>query len=442
VLGIWGQTATLIVSITLGSLALWPFVGLTIALLVYCALLVSLLLYHVTKLAALHKWLSSPSRDTLPDGLGLWELVFAQLARMLRLQKQSESHLSAALSRFQQVAAAVPEGMVILDASDRIEWCNPVAERHFGIGGKRDQGHHITNLVRQPKFAEYLKGQNYGEPLILATSRDNVEIVLSVHLIPYGDNQKLISSRDITRWERIETMRKDFIANVSHELRTPITVIAGFLETLADLPESDPDMTRRSIYLMREQATRMHRLVEDLLTLSKLEHAEKPSFEKHIAVATLLRSLYQDAIALSKEKHRIELQLSTEDDLYGNEEELRSAFSNLISNAIRYTPKNGVVRLIWERKGDNAVFSVQDSGIGIEQQHIPRLTERFYRVDRSRSRETGGTGLGLAIVKHVLNRHQARLEIVSTLGEGSTFSAVFPAQRLAQARAAATEKAS
>ncbi len=440
---VWGQTTALLVSIALGSLAFWLLVGLWAALLLFAVLLLCVLLYHIAKLVALQKWLSHPLRETLPDGLWLWEIVYSQLARMLRLQGQSEARLSAALDRFQQVGAAVPEGMVILDEFDRIEWCNPIAERHFGIEGQRDQGHHITNLVRHPEFVEYLKLQNYGEPLTLKSSRDTVEIVLSVHLIPYGDKQKLVSSRDITRWELIETMRKDFIANVSHELRTPITVIAGFLETLADLPKSDPDLTRRSIHLMREQATRMHRLVEDLLTLSKLEHTEKPNFDKQIAVAELLRSLYQEAIALSKDKHRIELQLDTEDNVFGNEDEVRSAFANLISNGIRYTPKDGLIKLCWKRTVEGAAFSVQDTGIGIEQQYIPRLTERFYRVDRSRSRETGGTGLGLAIVKHALNRHQAKLEIVSTPGEGSVFSAIFPARRLVKALAPrATEKAS
>jgi two-component system phosphate regulon sensor histidine kinase PhoR len=259
--------------------------------------------------------------------------------------------------------------------------------------------------------------------------RNDQELTLSVQLVPYGDSEKLLLSRDITHWERMETTRRDFVANVSHELRTPLTVLGGFLETLSDMQKPDPDMLRRSLQLMGEQATRMQRLVEDLLTLSKLESAQNPLNEEFVDVPELVRSLFSDAQALSGGRHRFRLRADDSEGVRGNAEELRSALSNLISNAVRYTPEGGEIEVSWSKREGEPVFTVRDTGIGIEPHHVPRLTERFYCVDRSRSRSTGGTGLGLAIVKHVLSRHQAHLEIESEPGRGSTFSAIFPAAR-------------
>jgi two-component system phosphate regulon sensor histidine kinase PhoR len=247
--------------------------------------------------------------------------------------------------------------------------------------------------------------------------------------VPYGDRDKLLLSRDITRWERMETTRRDFVANVSHELRTPLTVLGGFLETLSDMREPDPDMLRRSLQLMSEQSTRMQRLVEDLLTLSKLEGAQNPLRDEFADLPEIVRSLFREAQALSGGRHRFSLRIEHHDGLKGSAEELRSALSNLISNAVRYTPEGGEIEVSWCKRDAEPVFAVRDTGIGIEPHHVPRLTERFYRVDRSRSRATGGTGLGLAIVKHVLSRHQARLEVESEPGKGSTFSVVFPSAR-------------
>jgi two-component system phosphate regulon sensor histidine kinase PhoR len=252
---------------------------------------------------------------------------------------------------------------------------------------------------------------------------------LSVQLVPYGDRQKLVISRDITRWEKLETMRRDFVANVSHELRTPLTVISGFLETLASDQYQDRAMLFRGHELMCEQASRMQRLIEDLLTLAKLESSTTPFKENIVDVPALARALLDEAKPISKGRHTIRLDLKSQCHLLGSEDELRSAFSNLISNAIRYTPEGGDICLVWEERNRQPRFSVKDTGIGMEAEHLPRLTERFYRVDRSRSRETGGTGLGLAIVKHVLNRHQGTLEIESKPGQGSTFCAVFPEVR-------------
>ncbi|MEK6593714.1 MAG: phosphate regulon sensor histidine kinase PhoR [Pseudomonadota bacterium] len=426
---VWGRSLVVLVLFALGCLVLWPIFGAVAAWAVFSAGLLFSIFLHLRHISVLLGWLRDPTPDAVPQGIGIWDEVFAAFYRMLRRQRQSESQLSATLEDFQQAGAAMPDGLVILDQADRIEWCNPVAERHLGIDRNRDAGQQITYLVRHPQFAETLRMQNYSEPLMLRQSRGS-SLILSVQLVPYGDRQKLVISRDVTELERVETMRRDFIANVSHELRTPLTVVGGFLETISDMNAADGDLLRRSLPLMMDQARRMQRLVEDLLTLSRLESANNPAREERVSAPDLARALYQDALALSSGRHRIKLDIGCEDGLIGSEDELRSAFSNLISNAIRYTPDGGEVAISWQRRGNQAVFSVRDSGIGINPEHIPRLTERFYRVDRSRSRETGGTGLGLAIVKHVLNRHQGQLEVASEAGRGSTFSALFPEARL------------
>ncbi len=428
-MNLWGKFLLILLALATAGLVAWPIAGATAAVAVFAAGLLAIVIAHYRQIALLRRWLRNPAPAQVPQGWGVWDRVFADLYRMLRRQRQSESQLTATIEDFRQAGAAMPDGMVILDAQDRIEWCNPMAESHFGLDHRRDTGQSITFLARQPQFVEYLQAQNYSEPLVLRQSR-GPDFILSVQLVPYGDRQKLVISRDITNVERVETMRRDFIANVSHELRTPLTVLNGFLETIMDLKATDGELLRRSLPLMMDQAQRMRRLVEDLLTLSQLESSHNPPREESVNVPDLARSLYHDADALSAGRHRILLDLAGEDWLTASEEELRSALSNLVSNAVRYTPVGGEVTITWRRRGPEAVFSVRDTGIGIDSQHLPRLTERFYRVDRSRSRETGGTGLGLAIVKHVLNRHQARLEIASEPGHGSTFSVVFPAERL------------
>jgi two-component system phosphate regulon sensor histidine kinase PhoR len=286
----------------------------------------------------------------------------------------------------------------------------------------------ITYLVRQPEFVEYMHGSNFSEPLVMRPARHD-DLVLSVRLIPYGVNNRLLISRDITQLQRVEAMRRDFVANVSHELRTPLTVVNGFVENLQDMTDLNGGHARRALQLMAEQTRRMEHLVADLLTLSHLENDQSPLAEDRVDMAALLDELHNEGKLLSENAHALRLEVASGADLLGNREELRSAFGNLLSNAIRYTPKGGAIVLRWSERDGQPLFSVQDSGIGIAAQHIPRLTERFYRVDRSRSRETGGTGLGLAIVKHIAMRHQARLEVTSEEGKGSTFTLVFPARR-------------
>jgi len=429
VLKLWGRPLMAAAVVSIVALILWPILGATEAAVAWAVGLLLVLAHHFANLSRLYRWLENPSSATLPEGSGEWEEIFALLARLLRRRTQIESRLSAALERFQQAGAALPEGVIVLDDSDRIEWCNPRAEVYFGLSSQRDRGQQITYLVRMPQFQEYLETRNYREPLLLRLSRNDQELTLSVQLVPYGDRERLLLSRDITRWERMETTRRDFVANVSHELRTPLTVLGGFLETLSDMPQPDADMLRRSLQLMSEQAARMQRLVEDLLTLSKLESAQNPLREDFVDLPEMARALVRDAQALSAGRHRFSLRVENEAGLKGGADELRSALSNLISNAVRYTPESGEIEVSWSKRDGEPVFAVRDTGIGIEPHHIPRLTERFYRVDRSRSRASGGTGLGLAIVKHVLSRHQARLDIASQPGKGSTFSVVFPAAR-------------
>jgi two-component system phosphate regulon sensor histidine kinase PhoR len=319
--------------------------------------------------------------------------------------------------------------VVILDEAGHVEWCNRQAESHFGLDSTRDFGQQITYLARQPEFVRYLALGEFSETLILRETRKE-DLVLCIKVVPYGSNNKLLISRDVTHLERIETMRRDFVANVSHELRTPLTVVNGFVETLQDMPKLDNEMSRRALQLMGEQTSRMEGLVNDLLTLSRLENSLNIMEEEQVDVPALLQSVYQEGQSLSAGKHVFHLELDSAAKLQGNNAELRSAFGNLISNAVRYTPQGGEIVVGWHALADGqTVFSVRDNGIGIAPEHIPRLTERFYRVDSSRSRETGGTGLGLAIVKHIVSRHQARLDVVSAEEKGSTFSIVFPAKR-------------
>lgn len=426
---VWRQALITMAMLAVAAFLMGAALGRTAATAFALVALLVLAVLNWRNLAAFERWLKAPIPANVPDGFGIWEDLFARLARLMHRQSQSQQELSTALDELQRAAAAVPDGIVILDEQDRIQWCNPVAEAHFGLDSHRDLGSQITYLMRQPQFAEYLASKNYSEPLALRQAR-GLELTLSVQLVPYGNREKLLISRDVTQLERVETMRRDFVANVSHELRTPLTVVAGFLETLADTQPANPALLRRSLELMSAQTGRMQRLVEDLLTLSSLENAQNVLREEPVNVPELARLVHHEAQSLSGGRHRLRLDLATESRVLGNSEELRSAFGNLVSNAIRYTPDGGEIVLRWEGQEGQAAFTVQDSGIGIEAHHIPRLTERFYRVDRSRSRETGGTGLGLAIVKHVANRHQARLEISSLAGKGSRFTVIFPAARV------------
>ena len=375
------------------------------------------------------RWVDDPATEVPPDGRGAWNTVFSALYRAQRREEASRRGLTLALERFRQIAGALPDGVVLLDAVGHIEWCNAAAESHFGIDLSRDQGLLFTHIARHPALADLL-AMDAGEQPVTIRSSQNRGQILSLQLIPYAESDRLLLSRDVTAVERAETSRRDFVANVSHELRTPLTVLTGFLELLDEEGSADPVVAKGHYRLMREQAGRMARLVEDLLTLSRLESDAAIAPDSTVAVPPLLEQLRIDAESLSAGRHRFRWDLAPDLGVAGSERELRSMFTNLVSNAIRYTPAGGDVAVRWELRNGQAEFSVRDSGIGIAPEHIPRLTERFYRVDSGRSRESGGTGLGLAIVKHVLARHQARLEVDSEPGRGSLFRAAFPPRRV------------
>ncbi|KPK06718.1 MAG: hypothetical protein AMJ64_08450 [Betaproteobacteria bacterium SG8_39] len=432
---VWSNTIGVAIASAAIGLVVGAFAGPTWGWGAVAGVLALRLLYHAAHLAGLSHWLQAPQRATLPSGHGVWEEVLAELHHTLKSLETERDQLGRALLRFRAAAQALPDGVIILDRDNHIEWANATARRQLGVDARRDAGSPVVNLVRHPDFVAYLRRSDYGAPLILRSTR--TDAVLSVRIIEFGADRKLLSSRDVTSDERLDTMRRDFVANVSHELKTPVTVLSGFVETLTDEHlELTPVQRKRFLGLMAEQGQRMRRLIEDLLTLSALESSLTPSDEQEIAMRPLCDRLLEEAQALSGGRHQIDVDVASEAALYGSESELTSAFSNLVSNAIRYSPDGGSVHIAWRIEDGRGLFSVSDAGIGIDPRHVPRLTERFYRVDRGRSRETGGTGLGLAIVKHVLTRHDATLEVESEPGRGSTFSAVFPEQRLVQRKAA------
>lgn len=400
-----------------------------------CLIATTAWVYGSSRLHRLHRWLGGDPRTRVPQGLGLWDDTFSLLYRQQRAQHYQISRLTEALTSFRRAAQAMPDGVVTLTHEFHIVWCNGNAAALFGLDAHADSGRPITNLVRNPEFQAYIDSRDWQRPVVFRTVRTEPRVV-SVQLIEYGEGQILLMARDITQFDRLETMRRDFVANVSHELKTPLTVLAGFLETLRDHDADMPDAQRaHCLALMDEQATRMRRIVEDLLTLSALEGAPLAPRDHVVALDPLFERIDNAARSLSAGRHTLIFECERGAALLGHDTELGSAFENLVSNAIRYTPEGGQIRVAFsiDRSGDapTAHFWVKDTGIGIEASHIPRLTERFYRVDRGRSRESGGTGLGLAIVKHVLARHEASLHIDSTVGVGTTMRVDFPARRIA-----------
>ncbi|MFP6800096.1 MAG: phosphate regulon sensor histidine kinase PhoR [Pseudomonas sp.] len=383
--------------------------------------------WHLQQLLRLHKWLRTRQGDEAPpDGYGLWGEVFDSIYHLQRRDQKVRGRLQAVIDRVQESTAALKDAVIMLDRDGNLEWWNIAAEKLLGLKAPQDSGQQITNLVRDPRFIEYFENHNYNEPLELPSPVSD-RLRLQFHITQYGNREHLMLVRDITRLYQLEQMRKDFVANVSHELRTPLTVISGYLETLLDNVEDVNPRWLRALQQMQQQGGRMQNLLNDLLLLAKLEATDYPSDNQPVAVDLLLLSIKNDAQALSGERHhRISLEADPHLKLKGSEAELRSAFSNLVFNAVKYTPDEGEIRVRWWGDEQGAHLSVQDSGLGIEAKHLPRLTERFYRVDSSRASNTGGTGLGLAIVKHVLLRHRARLDIVSSLGKGSTFTCHFP----------------
>ncbi|MHA6491634.1 phosphate regulon sensor histidine kinase PhoR [Pseudomonas borbori] len=387
--------------------------------------------WHLKQLLRLHTWLRTrEDNQPPPEGYGLWGEVFDSIYHLQRRDQKARARLQAVIDRVQESTAALKDAVIMLDRDGNLEWWNLAAEKLLGLKTLQDGGQPIINLVRDPRFIEYFERSNYLEPLELP-SPINARRRLQFHITQYGNREHLMLVRDITRLHQLEQMRKDFVANVSHELRTPLTVIAGYLETLLDNVDEVNPRWLRALQQMQQQGGRMQNLLNDLLLLAKLEATDYPSDNLPVAVDLLLLSIKNDAQALSAERgHRISLEADPHLKLKGSEAELRSAFSNLVFNAVKYTPNEGHISIRWWADEHGAHLAVEDSGLGIEAKHLPRLTERFYRVDSSRASNTGGTGLGLAIVKHVLLRHRARLDIDSTLGKGSTFTCHFPGTQL------------
>jgi two-component system phosphate regulon sensor histidine kinase PhoR len=382
------------------------------------------------------RWLQAGESTELRIGPGIWGEIAERTRRQMRVRERRVAEGETKLQDFLAALQASPNGVVLLDATGRIEWFNQMAGQHFGLDARRDMLQHFGNLVRDPGFAGYYASHDYSHGLVMP-GRENSgskPVQLSVHLHPYGEGRNLLLSRDITALEQAEAMRRDFVANVSHEIRTPLTVLAGFVETLQSLPLDDAEQ-RRYLSLMSQQAGRMQSLVNDLLTLSKLEGSPAPSGADLVDMVQLLQQCQQEAQSLSAllwgKAQDIRFLVSDGVAVTGSATELHSAVFNLIGNAVRYTPADKSIVVYWRKTEDGeAELSVQDTGPGIAPEHIPRLTERFYRVDRSRSRDTGGTGLGLAIVKHVAQRHGAELVIESIPGRGSNFRLKFKASRL------------
>jgi two-component system phosphate regulon sensor histidine kinase PhoR len=373
-------------------------------------------------------WLRGPLDTDAPRDEGLWGELAYRTEKALRSRELATRQERERLAQFLEAIEASPNGVMMLDAQDQIEWCNSVAAEHFGLDPVRDRMQRVTNLVRMPAFVAHLQGQRFEEAIVFAGPLGRTS--LSVLVRPYGEGMKLVLSQDITERERTEAMRRDFVANVSHEIRTPLTVLAGFVETMAGLPLTEVERSR-VLTMMQQQTDRIQSLVGDLLTLARLEGSPRPPSDRWVAARSLLERAMADAQALSAGRHVLQAVGEPDGEIAGNDAELFSAITNLLNNAVRYTPEGGRIELHWRWRNDGgAVIEVNDTGTGIAREHLPRLTERFYRVDSSRSRDTGGTGLGLSIVKHVAQRHGGEIDIQSEFGKGSTFRLGLPAVRV------------
>lgn len=428
-LKMWGFMAVRL----LITLALGLAVGLITGR-VFAGLFVTLLLYTGWQLANLFRldhWLRHRSLMDPPILGGVWDDVVTQVVRLHRRKRYHKQRLLTVLHELRDSTAALPDGVIVLNRSGEIEWLNRMAAQLLQLRGRSDIGIRIDNLIRQPEFVQYLAGTDFSAPMVLQTGTAP-ETWLSLHALPYGEGRRMLLVRDVTRQTRLESMRKEFVANASHELRSPLTVISGYLETLATDPALDPQLAP-PVAEMRRQADRMAAIIGDLLVLSRLEAKDAQVEGEPIDVAAMLALLRKDVLARPQRPATVSLDIDSTDRLLGDDIEIHSAFANLVDNAAKYTPAEGAMTLRWWTDGAGGHFSVADTGPGIPAEAIPRLTERFYRVDAGRSRATGGSGLGLAIVKHVLQRHGGRLEIDSVEGRGSTFTCHFPARRIVPA---------
>jgi len=428
---IWARSLVSLILLAMVCGVVGGCFGAWAAALAAILLLLALFFFDVVHEQKLWRLLDAPVYGEVPSAPGAWGEIFYRLHKLARRWHEQVRQVQQQHIRFIQAIQASPNGVTMLDAHDQIEWCNAIAGAHLGLDTKRDQRQRITHLVRHPEFIRYLNAQQYDETLLMRGMGEKRQSVIAAQAFPYGENHKLILTQDITELERANAMRRDFVANVSHELKTPLTVLSGFLETIRELPLPEAER-QRYLDLMEQQALRMRTIVADLLTLARLESEAMPPDDQVVNMRAVLAQVREDAQVLSGNRHRIAVAFDDHLSVTGVEKEILSALGNLVTNAVRYTPEGGAIQIAWQRENGCAVFFVTDSGIGIPAAHIPRLTERFYRVDRGRSRDTGGTGLGLAIVKHVVQRHDALLDVKSEEGKGSTFMVRFPAARTVQ----------
>lgn len=386
------------------------------------------LVWHLNNQMRLSAWLWDEKRLTPPSGTGNWESLFNGIYRLQQRQRKKRKELTKLIRRFRNGAESLPDAVVVFRSEGNIVWCNKLAQHLLGFRWPDDSGQPISNLVRTPDFIHYLNKQDFSEPLEMRSPL-NVERMIELRIVPYMEGEHLMVVRDITQLQQLEGMRRNFFANVSHELRTPMTVLQGYLEMTEDPDIVAGPMWSKAHGVMTEQLNRMNTLVNQLLTLSKIEASSTLELEDVVNVPAMLEVLEKEAASLSGDLgHKLSFDVDSELHVLGDDDQLRSAISNLVYNAVKYTPAGADIRVRWYKTSQGAHLEVEDSGDGIEPQHLHRLTERFYRVDKARSRDTGGSGLGLAIVKHALSHHDSHLEISSEVGVGSKFSFTLPSR--------------
>ena len=398
-----------------------------LAVVIVLATLIIFILIHIYWIYKLSNWVESPSLKNLPNGTGIWENIFAKLYRTYRQQKKSQTQLTTTLDQFIQAAEAINDGIVGVNEDNEILWSNKKAQKMLNINPKKDYNQPINYIFRNSDLSNYLIKENYENSINIHNTNNKLDIEIKATF--FSENHKLITCRDLTSLKKIQNLRKDFVSNFSHELKTPLTVISGFLETLEDRKKIDVQ-SKKIISLMSEQAHRMKKLIDDLLLLSNVESDYLQNRSEKIIMRDIFKKIKNEVSFIDQQQHKISYSLNNEINIYGSSTEIYSAFINLLTNAIRYTDKKGEITVSWNKINNDAIFQVADTGIGIPEKHLKRITERFYRVDEDRSRESGGTGLGLSIVKNIMHQHQGEIRVASEINSGSSFKLIFPSERI------------
>ena len=398
-----------------------------LAVVIVLATLIIFILIHIYWIYKLSNWVESPSLKNLPNGTGIWQNIFAKLYRTYRQQKKSQTQLTTTLDQFIQAAEAINDGIVGVNEDNEILWSNKKAQKMLNINPKKDYNQPINYIFRNSDLSNYLTKENYEDSINIHNTNNKLDIEIKATF--FSENHKLITCRDLTSLKKIQNLRKDFVSNFSHELKTPLTVISGFLETLEDRKKIDVQ-SKKIISLMSEQAHRMKKLIDDLLLLSNVESDYLQNRSEKVIMRDIFKKIKNEVSFIDQQQHKISYSLNNEINIYGSSTEIYSAFINLLTNAIRYTDKKGEITVSWNKINNDAIFQVADTGIGIPEKHLKRITERFYRVDEDRSRESGGTGLGLSIVKNIMHQHQGEIRVASEINSGSSFKLIFPSERI------------